>query len=94
MLYKSMLFLASELIDGIKNLVYAEGLVLDNISMDEGDEKKSGNFLSAISQHNQAYNAENLNVLTSWSEVCTLLRLRNPIIQFREVISYTFALRF
>lgn len=86
--------MASELIDGIKNLFNAEGLVLDNINIDEGVEKKSGNFLFAISHHNQAYNAENLNVLTSWSEVCMLLGLRNPIIQFSEVISYIIASRF
>lgn len=57
----------------------AEGLVV-HISMDEGDAKKLGNFLSPILHHNQVYSAENVNVLTSWSEVCTLLGHENPII--------------
>jgi len=60
--------------------VNAEGLVLDNISMDEGDAKKLGNSLSSILHHNQVYSAEIVSVLTSWSEVCTLLGLENPII--------------
>lgn len=36
--------MAGGLIDGIKKLVNAEGLVLDNISMYEDDAKKLGNF--------------------------------------------------
>lgn len=54
-------FLAGGLIDGIKKLVNAEGLVLDNISMDEGDAKKLGNFLYPILHHKQVNSAENVN---------------------------------
>lgn len=71
--------MAGGLIDGIKKLVNAEGLVLDNISMYEDDAKKLGN-LSPISHYNHVHSAENMNVLTSWSEVGTLLGLENPII--------------
>lgn len=72
--------MAGGLIDGIKKLVNAEGLVLDNISMDEGDAKKLGNFLYPFSHHNQVNSAENGNVLVSCSEVFKLQGLENPII--------------
>ena len=81
MLYTSMgFFLGGGLTDGVKKFVNAEGLVLDNISMNEGGAKKSSYFLSPILHHNQVYSAENVNILTSWSEVGTLLGLENPII--------------
>lgn len=51
--------MAGGLIDGIKKLVNAEGLVLDNISMYEDDAKKLGN-LSPISHYNHVHTAEKL----------------------------------
>lgn len=65
-IYGGIFFSAGGLIDGIKKLVNAEGLVV-HIGMDEGNTKKLGNFLSPILHHYQVYGAENVNVLTSWS---------------------------
>ncbi|KAM6207384.1 LOW QUALITY PROTEIN: NLR family CARD domain-containing protein 4 [Sarcoramphus papa] len=79
------------LTDGVKKFVNAEGLVLDNISMNGGGAKKSSNFLSPILHHNQVYSAEDVNILTT-EGIRNLRKLRllymNHLIAIGDGITY------